>query len=105
MASITIFAFIAVAAGLLLSSVIGIYCRRKNGIIISLGLLFLSGLMGYALLLVTGLSHAFCERFLKMCEPTTDITVWSGAYPLMAVPLYWFAMLIFKSTGSADEIL
>ena len=96
MASITIFALIAVAAGLFLSSAIGIYFRGKNGIVISLGILVLSVVMGWALLLVTGLSHAFCERFLKMCEPTSDITVWSISYPLMAAPLYWFAMLFFK---------
>ena len=105
MVSITIFALSAVAAGLFLSGAIGIYYRGKSGFVISFGLLFLSGVMGVALLFVVGLSHAFCDRFLKMCEPTSDITVWSISYPLMAVPLYWFSMLILKNTGNADESL
>ena len=96
MASITVLSCVALAAGFVFSVLIGSK-KREGHPLGCVGSAFTAVLLGVAMTLAAGLSHGFCQQVLKFCAPTTDTTVWSVSYPLIAIPLYWILMLLVPS--------
>jgi hypothetical protein len=95
MSSITALSCIALLAGFGLSVLIGAKSDAANPIG-CIGSALSAASLGTALSFAAGISHAFCEQALRLCAPTTDTTVWSVSYPLMAVPIYWL-IIFFRS--------
>lgn len=93
MASITVLSCFAVGAGLYLSFVVGGLLKVATPIAWLLAI-FVAPMLGIALAFAAGLSHMFCEHVLHFCSPTSDTTVWSVAYPLIAIPLFMLVMIV-----------
>ena len=102
MASITALACIAVAVGLVASAMAGRSSRGSDGCLLVIAFAFGSVFLGAVLFFGASLSYVFCERTLKLCEPTSDTDIWSVSYPLLAIPLFWVTMLVAKSVGKAE---
>ena len=92
MASITVFALVALAVGFFFAVRIA-RRNRSRGALRFFGLAVWAATVGLCLTFAAGLLHTLCEGALRICAPTTDTTVFNVSFPLMAVPLYWIVML------------
>jgi hypothetical protein len=97
MASITVLSYLAVSVGICISIVIALKLREHIPLA-GLLLLVVAPILGVALSFAAGLLHMLCENVLGFCSPTSDTTVWSVSYPLLAVPLYWAVMVFTPNT-------
>jgi hypothetical protein len=98
MASITVFAWLAVGLGVLVAFVLGRYGAQTPDTWSSIGAGIADVLLGIGLCFATGVTHFICSGVFHYCVPTEDTTVWNVAYPLMAIPAYWIATAV----GAAD---
>lgn len=94
MTSITLFALLAVFLGLAIAWTLGKGGSSGAGAADVVGFALAGVLLGIGLCVGTGISHAICSGLTKVCMATTDTTVWSLAYPLVAIPAYWIAMAV-----------
>ena len=92
MASIELFSYAAIVAGFAISVKLGKAHALGDGAMKFFGSAFVAVVLGVAMSFCAGLLHTLCKGVL--CAPTTDTTVWSVAYPIMAAPAYWMAMLV-----------
>lgn len=100
------FAVLAVLLGFFVSSQIG-YAGRANGRLANWGrfrsivvFALLSGIMGVLLLLATSITFQTCYGYLDdVCKPVDRVDIWTIFLPLLAAPLYWGTMLMFKEFG------
>jgi hypothetical protein len=98
MASITLFAWLAVALGLVVAFILGHYGAQTPDTWSSIGAGIADVLLGIGLCFATGVAHSICSGVFHHCAATEDTTVWSVAYPLMAIPAFWIATFV----GAAD---
>jgi hypothetical protein len=89
-------AWSTVGAGIILSACVGYGCRRQKGWVFVFISAILAGCLAIPLSIMNGFLYSFCVDTIKICERTSDITVWSLSYPLLAAPLYWVAMVLFS---------
>ena len=103
MTSITLFALLAVALGLVIAWTLGKGGSSGSGTADVFGFAVAGVLLGIGLCVVTGISHAICTGLTKICVETTDMTVWSLAYPLVAIPAYWIATAVGAGGAQSNE--
>lgn len=71
--------------------------RSVTGCAIALILPFLAIAISILVMLLSGITHEFCEQVARLCHPTNHNNVWYFAiYPLLAAPVYWLIMLLQK---------
>jgi hypothetical protein len=99
MASISVFAWAAVFAGLFLGILLGKASGGRPGFAGIVGMAITGLLLGVGLSFATGAAHSVCSA-ANLCAATSDTTVWAVGYPLMFVPAYWIAMGIGTSFAS-----
>ena len=95
MISAPILAWFTVAAGAVIALVLG--WRAPKGLWVTVGILFVDAIMGAVLSFVLYQVFAICLK-AGFCAQTNDQTVWSLAFPIMFVPVYWLATLLAKAS-------
>jgi hypothetical protein len=85
-----------VAVGILLSGYLGWRVRGGLGFVQAIALAFLSGLIGFFLVVAAVLIQGYCAEVAELCPRTTDTTVWSLTYPLAFTPLYWIVSCLSR---------
>jgi K+ transporter len=98
MISVTTVGFIVTGVGLAISALIGRACRSENTWVMLVAFVFAAGFLGVALMLGTIFLYGACES-VRLCEKTTDMTVFLVALPLIYSPAYWVLMTIFMHLG------
>jgi hypothetical protein len=101
MSSIAGISLAAVLMGLVASVKLG-RANRLEGLGSAVVLLFPAIFLGIGLFLGVAVLHSACAG-IDVCEPTTDQTVWSLGYPLLAAPLNWLVMLLTPAAVLQEE--
>lgn len=96
-------AWLTVAVGVILSAGAGYGCRQQRGIVFVFISAILAACLAIPLAFINGILYGFCVDTLKICKETSDTTVWSLSYPLLAAPLYWIAMVLFSLMGVGNK--
>ena len=103
MLTINVFAFVAVSLGLIVAWLIGKGRPADAGVGHTIGSVIAGILLGVSLSFVAGVTHALCSELLTVCIRTTDTTIWSVAYPAIAIPGYWLAMFVGAASSHSRE--
>ncbi|MBB6560086.1 hypothetical protein HNP48_002758 [Acidovorax soli] len=101
MSSIAGISLAAVLMGLVASVKLG-RASRLEGLGSVVVLLFPAIFLGIGQFIGVAVLHAACAG-IDVCDPTTDHTVWSLGYPLLAVPLNWLVMLLTPAAVQQEE--
>ncbi len=88
MISVEQVAILAVAAGFLLSAVMGYNSRGRRGAQNVFQLLFMAVLVGIVMTVVPLVIYEQCEKATSLCRPTTDTYGWALVFPFLLIPLY-----------------
>lgn len=94
MISVTAFALIGVILGFILAWLLGRGRPSDAGAAQTIGSVIVGILLGVILSFVAGFTHSLCAAVSIICKKTTDTTIWSVAYPALAIPGYWLAMYV-----------
>jgi hypothetical protein len=103
MASITFFAWLAVGLGMVIAFILGHYGAQTPDTWSSVGAGIADVLLGIGLCFATGITHSICSGVFHYCTPTEDTTVWSVAYPLIAIPAFWIATAVGASDAAPSR--
>ena len=99
MLSVSLFVWTTIAICVIISGMMGYGIRNENGCSVVIGCSIFLAAISVGLCFVMFFSFNVCLQS-KLCEETTDKTVWSFAFPVLAVPFYWFVMLTIKTFSS-----